>query len=66
MPDVAGEFPPELLDMAALERVVAFIAALPLTHAQKRRKLGDWALYRGVVLDSSYYRRVSTGPTPGL
>jgi len=64
VPELAEEFPPELLRPEALERVVAFIRSLPLTPATKRKKLGDWALGMKLHLDGSYYRRLAGGPTP--
>jgi len=61
MSHVEEEFPSDLLDVYALERVIAFIRALPLTSTQKKRKLGEWASYLGVRLGVDYYTRVGGG-----
>jgi len=61
MSHVEEEFPRDLLEVASLERTIAFIRALPLTRTQKKRKLGEWASYLGVRLPVDYYTRVGGG-----
>lgn len=63
-PNLAVEFPPELLAPAELERVIAFVRSLPISPAQKRLKLRDWGLAFDLTFDSATYARLRGGPEP--
>jgi len=53
------EFPPELMDVRQLERVLAFLRALPLPLSTKKRKLYFWGKSLGVLVDRSEYARLA-------
>lgn len=57
----AEDFPPELLDVANVEQVIAFLRAMPLPIQVKRKKLYHWGKTLGVLVDQSYYARLSPG-----
>ena len=58
LPGDLSDYPPELRSVEALERVVAWLRAMPLPLSMKRRKLYNWAKSVGVTLDQSYYARL--------
>lgn len=56
----APDFPPDLMGVENLERVIAFLRSVPLPLSSKKQKLWMWAKANGLQLDSSYYRRLGS------